>query len=74
MRTTGQKVVGGVLALLLASPIAVAQLYESLRGTIESVDGQTLLVKSRNGTTSNVKLADDARVFTLNASYSPVSN
>jgi len=36
-----------------------------LRGRIESVDNQTLLVKARDGTMRNVKLTDDAYVFTL---------
>ena len=33
-----------------------------VRGTIESVDGQTLTVKSRDGATVKVKLADNAPV------------
>ena len=56
---------GGALSLLFISSIAVAEVYESLRGPIESVDGQTLIVKARNGMPSNVKLADGAHVFTL---------
>jgi hypothetical protein len=62
-----RSVVGvGVVVLSLVASIAVAQLSLQLRGTIESVDNQTLLVKARDGTMMNVKLADDVHVFTLN--------
>ena len=37
-----------------------------IRGTIESVDGQTLAVKARDGAMMKVKLADSPRVLTLN--------
>jgi hypothetical protein len=37
-----------------------------IRGTIESVDGQTLAVKARDGSMMKVKLADSPRVLTLN--------
>jgi hypothetical protein len=37
-----------------------------VRGTIESVDGQTLAVKARDGAMMKVKLADSPRVLTLN--------
>ncbi len=33
-----------------------------VRGTIEKIDGDALTVKSRDGSTVAVKLADDARV------------
>jgi hypothetical protein len=39
-----------------------------LRGKIDSVTGQTLVVKARDGTMTNVKLADDVHVFTLKQS------
>ena len=37
-----------------------------IRGTIESVDGQALAVKARDGSMMKVKLADSPRVLTLN--------
>jgi hypothetical protein len=63
--TTARWIRGGALAVLFVSSIAVAEVYESLRGTIESVDGQTLIVETRSGMTTNVKLVDGAHVFTL---------
>jgi len=62
-----RSVVGvAAVVLSLVASIAVAQRSLQLRGTIESVDNQTLLVKARDGTMMNVKLADDVHVFTLN--------
>ena len=62
-----RSVVGAAAVVLsLVASIAVAQLSLQLRGTIESVDNQTLLVKARDRTMMNVKLADDVHVFTLN--------
>jgi len=58
---------GGVLALLFVSSVTVAEGSESLRGTIKSVDGQSLVVITRSGASTNVKLAGDAHVFTLKA-------
>jgi hypothetical protein len=43
----------------------MAQVPQSLRGKIDSVTGQTLVVKARDGTMTNVKLADDVHVFNL---------
>jgi hypothetical protein len=50
----------GAVALVFASSIAVAQQPQivRLRGAIESVDGQTLMVKGRDGATMTMKLAD----------------
>ena len=45
---------GGVLALLFVSSVTVAEGSESLRGTIESVDGQSLVVIARSGASTNV--------------------
>ena len=62
-----RSVVGvAAVVLSLVASIAVAQLSLQLRGTIERVDNQTLLVKARDGKMMNVKLADDVHVFTLN--------
>ena len=55
--------VSGAAVLSIVTSIAVAQVSVALRGTIESATNQTLLVKVRDGTMTNVKLADDAHVF-----------
>jgi len=66
MITIVRSVVGiaAVVFSLIAS-IAMAQFFLPLRGRIESVDNQTLLVKARDGTMINVKVTDDVHVFTL---------
>lgn len=53
--------------LLLATSMAAAQAPDMVRvrGTIESVDGQTLNVKGRDGAPITVKLADDVRVLAV---------
>jgi hypothetical protein len=52
------------IAFLFAASLAIAQAPEMVRvrGSIESVDGQMLTVKSRDGATMKVKLADNAPV------------
>ncbi len=61
--TTRTLIAGSGLALLFATSIALAQTSPvRVRGTIESVAGQTLAVKSRDGATLTVKLADNAPV------------
>ena len=55
----------GTIALLLVASMAMAQVRLTLRGTIENVGGQTLVVKERDGKTTKVKLADDVHVYTL---------
>jgi hypothetical protein len=56
-----------IFALLFAGSIAAAQTPDMVRvrGTIESVSGPMLTVKSRDGATLNVKLADNAAVRTV---------
>ncbi|HTO83081.1 MAG TPA: hypothetical protein VMQ73_12640 [Methylomirabilota bacterium] len=55
------------LGLIAASTMtASAQQPGRIRGQIEKVDGPTLVLKTRDGGTVNVKLADDARVAGLN--------
>src|ERR1700691_120571 len=51
-------------AVLLASSFAVAQAPDivRVRGTIDSVNGNMLSVKARDGTTMMVKLADNGPV------------
>jgi hypothetical protein len=60
-----QGIVPGAVALSLVASVAIAQAPLSLRGTIESVASPALVVKARDGTTTNVRLADGVRVFTL---------
>jgi hypothetical protein len=57
----------GGFALLLATSMAAAQAPDMVRvrGTIESVNGQTLNVKGRDGAPNTVKLADDVRVLAV---------
>jgi outer membrane lipoprotein SlyB len=52
------------LAFIFAGSMATAQSPDMVRvrGTIESVDGQTLNVKGRDGNPIKVKLTDDAKV------------
>jgi hypothetical protein len=55
-----------VALLLTASPVAAQQpQMVRVRGTIESVDGQVLSVKGRDGTALTLKLADGAPVRTV---------
>ena len=62
-----QKLIGrvaavGGFALVLAASTTWAQDSVRVRGTIERVEGQTLLVKSRDGAELKVVLADNALV------------
>jgi hypothetical protein len=60
---TRTMITGSGLALLFATSIVLAQTPPvRVRGTIDSVNGQTLAVKSRDGTTFTVKLADNAPI------------
>jgi len=54
------------LALVVASSSSAAWAQARIRGQIEKADGATLTLKTRDGNTLNVKLADDARVAGLN--------
>jgi hypothetical protein len=62
LRTIG----AAALALLFAASLASAQAPLRVRGAIDNVDGQILWVKTRDGAMTKVKLADGARVLTLN--------
>jgi hypothetical protein len=53
------------MALILAATAALAQQPGGIRGQIETVDGAMLALKTRDGSTLNVKVADDARVAAL---------
>jgi hypothetical protein len=60
------KVIAASAFALLFAGIAAAQAPTRVRGTIESVDGSMLSVKSRDGATVKVKLADNVRLLTVN--------
>lgn len=66
MKVSGLRFVLALAAALAATP-AVAQQpgMVRVRGTIEKVDGQMLTVKSRDGSTLMVKLADKAHVTAM---------
>ena len=53
-----------VLFLLLATTAAFAQAPTRVRGTITSLDGDVLSVKSRDGKELKIQLAPDAQVAT----------
>ena len=55
----------GAIELSMVISIAMAQVPLTLRGTIESASSQKLAVKARDGTMTDVKLADDVHVFKL---------
>jgi Domain of unknown function (DUF5666) len=54
-------------AALFATSFAAAQAPETarVRGTIEKIDAQTLVVKARDGSTLTIKLADNARITAM---------
>ena len=58
-----------VVAAVLTASTALAQAPQTppvrIRGTIEKVDGSMLTVKARDGTTMQVKLADNARITAM---------
>ncbi len=61
--------------VLLFATAAHAQQQGRIRGQVEKVDGATYVLKARDGTTVNMKLADDARVSALEkASLADIKN
>ena len=54
--------VAGAAGFALMLTVASAQDITRVRGTIDKVDGNTLLVKSREGATLTIKLKDGATV------------
>jgi hypothetical protein len=52
-------------AALAATSVSAQQKNVRVRGTIEQVDGPVLTIKSRDGDTLKVKMADDAKVVAL---------
>jgi len=70
-----RRVIGTVAIALLFATTTHAQQPGRIRGQIEKVDGATYVLKARDGTTLNVKLADDARVSALEkASLADIKN
>jgi hypothetical protein len=66
---------GAVVVTLLFATAASAQQPTRIRGQIEKADGGTLALKTRDGATLNVKVADDARVAALvKASLDDIKN
>src|ERR1700678_893998 len=63
----GARAGASVFAALVLTSLASAQNSDTVRvrGSIQSVDGQTLDVKGRDGTPLKVKLADDVKVLAL---------
>jgi hypothetical protein len=55
------------LALGLVSTLAFAQQPSTvrIRGTIETVDGPLLTIKTREGNDTKVRMTDDAAVFAV---------
>lgn len=66
---------GAVAIALLFANAALAQQPTRIRGQIEKADGGMLALKTRDGATLNVKVADDARVAALvKASLADIKN
>jgi outer membrane lipoprotein SlyB len=64
-----------LFALVVVTTASAQQPGTRIRGQIEKADGGALAVKTREGTTLNVKLADDARVSALvKASLADIKN
>jgi hypothetical protein len=61
---TRRMIAASSLALLFATSVAIAQSPPPVRvrGTVDSLNGQTLAVKSRDGSTVDIKLADNTPV------------
>jgi len=58
--------IGATCAVLLASTVAFAQdKAMRVRGTVEQIDGMVMTVKSREGDTLKIKLADEGKVVAL---------
>ena len=58
--------IGATCAVLLASTVAFAQdKAMRVRGTVEQIDGAVMTVKSREGDTLKIKLADEGKVVAL---------
>jgi hypothetical protein len=56
---------GAILALLVVPALAQEGTPTRIRGTIEKLDGETLIVKSREGQDLSITLANDLKVSTV---------
>jgi hypothetical protein len=66
MRVKTLTMIGATCAVLLASTAAFAQDKPMrVRGTVEQIDGSVMTIKSREGDTLKVKLADEGKVVAL---------
>ena len=65
MYMTRRALGAAAIALSLVATAALAQQPSRIRGQIEKADGAMLVLKTRDGATLNVKVADDARVAAL---------
>src|SRR5664279_1583047 len=65
MNVTRRALAAAAIALSLAATAALAQQPGRIRGQIEKVDGDMLVLKTREGTMLNVKLDEKARVSAL---------
>jgi hypothetical protein len=66
MRVKTLTMIGAACAVLLASAAVFAQDKPMrVRGTVEQIDGAMMTVKSREGDTLKVKLADEVKVIAL---------
>lgn len=63
--TLSRDLVAASFALLIAVTIAAAQAPIRVRGTIEQIDGSTLMIKAKDGTMLKVVLADNALVVAI---------
>jgi hypothetical protein len=70
-----RRTIGAVTIALFFATAAYAQQQGRIRGQVEKVDGATYVLKARDGTMLNVKLADDARISALEkASLADIKN
>jgi hypothetical protein len=65
MRVKTLTMIGAACALLLASAAFAQDKPMRVRGTVEQIDGAMMTVKSREGDTLKVKLADEVKVVAL---------
>jgi hypothetical protein len=60
------RLAGAILAFLIVPALAQEGTPTRIRGTIEKLDGQTLVVKSREGQALSVILSNDLKVSAVN--------
>jgi outer membrane lipoprotein SlyB len=62
---TRRTICAATMAVVFAATAAFAQQASRIRGQIEKADGAMLSIKTRDGSMTNVTVADDARVAAL---------